>query len=203
MSNIQGTAESKKRYFALKNHEDNDKAVKRYFLLVREGKSDEEAREIVKDAFGIGDRRLDNALATRAGQFSPKTVSELEALATRYLAKIDIDTQTLDRFYRSQLDEIDTLRQSDDHDGFYVVKLVEERGGKHGAREVKEKLPIAEAEQRLLKAIIDNDHQPLEALRKMKADTVINIQQGGGLSSMSDEELTRLIDIHRKKLKGD
>ena len=191
-----GATAEQRRYYALQHRDTNEKACNKYFDEIRRGTDPEEARELVKQAFDIGDRRLDNILSSRAGQFAPGTVAELEAIATQSLARIDLATRNLVRFYQHQLDELDDLR--DGKETHYEIKLVVEKGGKGGYTEKSERLPLNEAEQRLLKAIIEAEQLPLEAMRKMKVDTVINIRHGADIATMSADELDKLLELHSK-----
>lgn len=191
----------RKRYFAAQNHEENEKGAKRYFDLVRGGRSEAEAREVVKAAFGWGDRRLDKVLTTRASAFGPGTIAEFEAIAANSIRCVEMAAKSEIRFYYQQLEDIDDL--VDGGETRYEVKYTEGESSKLGFNWKSEKLPIREAQALLLQKISEASLKPISALKMFKADTIINLKVGEGLSSMSLSELETLeAELKKQKIAG-
>ncbi|MDY0111194.1 MAG: hypothetical protein WC565_09040 [Parcubacteria group bacterium] len=179
----------RKAYFARVNHEENEKGAKRYFALVGQGVSGEEAREVVKKAFGWGDRRLDNVLTTRASSFGPGTVAELEAIAVTAIRRAEISAAAEIRFYDGQLQELeDALERGERH---YEIRYSVGSTEKTGDSWKSERLPIREAQARLLEKISAAALKPVEALKIFKADKIV-VNSGDGLSGRSFAELERM-----------
>lgn len=188
-----------KHQLAIRNQGVNEKAVARYMDLIRSGHEEEDARAIIKESFGVGDRRLDRALTTRAGQFSPSTIAELEAKALTHIGRIDLDVSRLRRFYEAQLDELDRRRA--DGEDWMDIEIIDQTGGKFAGTKYK-KIPLAEAERQLLDALVKSNEHLLNALRALKVDTVINIK-ADSIHAVSVEELRReLALVQSKKVDG-
>lgn len=186
----------RRRYFALQAQEENEQGARRYFDLVRDGKSEEEARAIVKQAFKWGENRLNNVLTTRAGAFGPGTIAEFEAVATNAIRRSELAAQAELRFYYGQLDDLEKM--ADDGERYYEVKYTEGESAKLGSNWKSEKLPIREAQALLLQKISDAVVKPVAALKMFRADTVINLKMGADLSGMSLDELDQI----ERELKG-
>ena len=187
--------DEQKRHYALQAKETNEKAVARYMDLLRDGYTEDDARSVVKDAFNVGDTRLDRALTSRAGSFSPSTISELEAKALTHIGRIDLDVGRMRRFYEKQIDDIELEREAGVDT--VTIEIIEQVGGKFEGVKYK-KIPIAEAERKLLEALVQSNQPFLDALKAMKVDTIINIK-ADNIHSQSTAELERELEIVRAK----
>lgn len=185
-----------KRQYALQAKADNEKAFKKYMLLVTQGKPEYEARDIVKDAFSIGDRRLDRLLDTRAGLMSPGTIAEIEAKVFIYVDRIDRDVKALRRHADDQLERLEVTKAEGVE--WFDVKLVEEAGGKNGTSIKTERVPMVEAEKRLLEAKLKYNQQLFDALKAIKADTVVKFGDRD-ISQYSDEDLEKMLKVGRAR----
>jgi len=177
-----------RRYFAQSNQTENENGYKRYIAEITKGTDVPTTREIVKDAYKWGDRRLDRVLETRAGAFSPKTASELEARTLVHVQKVRDAIDTLCRYCDDQLDQIDDLKAEDAE--WFDVKLIEQTGGKFAGTKI-ERMPIAQAERALLEARLDYERQFGEMLKAFKVDTIININTAD-ISQYTPEELEQM-----------
>lgn len=208
-SKLNGTAESRamiensqqlaeinrKRHFALANRETNEKAVSRYMDLLKDGYTEDEAREVVKQAFDIGDKRLDRALTSRAGQFAPSTIAELESKFLTHVARVEMDAARLRRFYEGQLDRIDEARSAGEK--WLDIELIEQVGGKFEGTKYK-KIPLDEAELKIHKGLAETNQAFESAMKAIKADTQINIK-ADHIHSRSTAELERELELLRSK----
>ncbi len=194
----------RKSYFAAQNHEENEKGYKRYINLVTKGMAESPARELVKDAFGWGDRRLDRVLETRAGLLSPKTASELEAKALVFIQRIDNSIGSLCRHCDNQLDRLDDMDEYDE-DGepnWTSVELIEDVGGPGGGKTRRKKMTIANAKVQLLENKLSYNKQLFDALKALKVDTIININAGDKIGDYSSAELDAMLAEQAKADKG-
>jgi hypothetical protein len=185
----------RKRNYALQNHAENEKGFVKYIDLVKSGVPEYEAREKIKGLFHWGDRRLDRVLDTRAGVYSPGMASMLEAKAMVYIQRIDRDIMALRRFYDRQLDDLDVAIESG-NEWFDVKEVDVTRAGEVFERKT-ERIPIAEAEQKILNNRLNTNKILFDALKALKADTVINLNTDD-MSQYSDEQL----DIGLRAAKG-
>ncbi len=182
-----GTPAENKKYFAAQNFKENENAFKRYLSEVTSGIPEDEARAIVMDIFKFTDRRLDRVLETRAGAFSPKTASELEARALIYIQRVDNAIGSCVRHCDEQLEAFEG--KSDNK--WVDVELTEQVGGKFDGVKTK-RLPVREAKKMLLEAKLSYAKQFGEALKAFKVDTIININEGAKLTDYSFEELEEM-----------
>lgn len=182
--------QEQKRHYAIQARELNDKVARRYFYLIKDGTPREDAREVVKEAFGIKDRRLDNLLDTRAGQFSPGTVAELEAIATTYIQRLDNSIDFLCRHCDRQLDRLDNLADVDENGepNWVSIELIEETS-KRDFKVRKKKMTVADAIRILGEAKLGYNQKLLDGLKALKADTIINISRGEDISALSAADL--------------
>jgi len=185
----------RKRYFARKNFELNEKAYRRYMTEVSGGMPADEARALVKDAFNIGDRRLDNILDSRAGHITPGTAAKMEALMWRYVERTDLDVSALRRHIDQQLESCDKAEASGEEN--FTVKLVEFAGGKKGRSFKIEKIPIAEAKRVLLEYRAKYNQMLFDALKALRVDTLIQINTGPDISQYTPDELEKMYKAAR------
>lgn len=190
------TQEQKKKYAVLA-FEENEKGYRRYIRLITDGVPEDEVRANVKESFKWGDRRLDRVLETRAGVFSPKTASELEAKALVYIQRLDNAIGALCRHCDGQLDRLDDLDDMDDsgEPNWISIELIEESSSKD-FKVRKKKMTVADARRAMLEAKLSYNQRFGDALKAFKVDTIININRGVDISSMSAEDL----EIHRQNL---
>ena len=192
----------RKRYFANRNFAENEKGYRRYIAEVTKGVPAEYAREIVKEAFGWTDHRLDGVLETRAGAFSPKTASELEAKALVFIQRVDNNISALCRHCDKQLARLEDMDDIDE-DGeprWTSIELIEETSAKD-FKTKRKKMTVADAKRSLLEAKLSYNKQLFDALKALKADTIININRGGELADYSIEEL-QLMKAEQEKIRA-
>lgn len=183
----------RKRYYAQKAHEENEKGAARYFDLIRGGVSGEEARAIVQDAFGWSDFRLDKVLSTRASAFGPGTIAELEAVAVMAIRRAEIAAAAESRFYYEQLGDLrDREAAGESH---YEVKYTEGFSGKLGKTYKSERIPIREAQALLLQKVTEAAAKPILLIKSMGGQIIINNISGfSELSHFSAREIESQIE---------
>lgn len=193
-------SDDRRRELARSYHEENERAVARYFDEVRGGKNEEEARDIVKRAFSTperpyGDLRLDRALTTRAQMFAPGSVAELEGMALTHIGRVNGDVGRLRRFYELQLDKIAADRICGKE--WSDIEVVEEVGGKFESKKYK-RIPLDEAERRILQSLIDTNNHFWAAMTALKIPSVINLNVND-LSNLSTSELESMLEHAKSK----
>jgi len=201
--NAENKQVEKKRYFATQNFKENEQAYKKYVRLITDGALEYDAREEIKSIFKWGDRRLDRVLETRAGAFSPKTASELEAKALVYIQRVDNNIGALCRHCDDQLDRLDDLDElaKDGKPNWIEIELIEETSSKDQKIRTK-KMTVANAKKELHEAKLGYNQKLFDALKALKVDTIININQGADISGYSTEELDSMRKDQAKTREG-
>jgi len=190
MISAENKAIERKRYFATQNFAENEQGYKKYIRLVAGGANEHDAREEVKSIFKWGDRRLDRVLETKAGAFSPKTASELEAKALVFIQRLDNSIGALCRHCDNQLDRLDDLDELDENGdpNWVSIEMIEESSNKDFKTRTK-KMTVAEGKKVLLESKLGYNQKLLDGLKSLKVDTIININQGVDISDYSVDEL--------------
>ena len=183
---------------AERNRAERDRIYNEYMRYIKEGMTDEDAREHICERFECTDRKITNILNQRAGTLSPQAKSMSEANLLVLLSRInDISSVAANQFV-SQLKQLDL---SDDD--WVDVAQSNTVGGKGGDSTTTQRVSRNEYKAKLYDRLLDTVERPVKAVERLLPKNVINFNDNRTkLQSMSIDELNEQLAETEKELRG-
>lgn len=161
-----------RKKMAFEWRETNDAIVERYNAEIKKYGTEEKAIEVVCDAFGVGRRRVKNAIMRQLGTNNPGLQAMTGAMILGQIAKLMGDVGDAQDNLQYELDQLDDLEENGAE--WVEVEETEDTGGKFGMKIVTKKVSIAEKRKKLLADKVEMSQVFFNSIKALLPQSVVN-----------------------------
>lgn len=194
------------KFFAGRWYDQNDAIAKRYnnLLLKKDGEgkplyTEEQAKEIVRDAFGLKTlRRINNIIKRSQGSASPGMRAFTEAVMSQRVQQM---AEIADEAQEHAFAELEAIEEAE-AEGDEWIEIECEDSDKYGTK--TKKITIAEAKRRWYERAKDDAREFFTVVRSVLPQTVVQtmVDNRSTVSQMDDSELDKIIEKDKKRGSG-